>query len=331
MTQRELVTINPRRATSESTAIDATGDDDAFTEISERVTGEIPVERILEEAQAAGNAEPVAPAAAPAVATAAVPAPSPPPPPPPPAAPTTVVAPTPTVLPPPVNGARTRPPPSRVAVSTSDVIDEPRRMTPYLISAAAAVAAIVILWLAMRNDDDGHRAAQATEPPVGARPDARRGEPATVTDAAGGEPQPVDAAQAEAAIDAPTARPVDASQAKPDKRAQAKELAKEAAELVEDGQLERGLAVADKSLALSKNATAYMAKADALRRMNRTDEAIAAVDQAIARRGGRRAWRLKINILAAARRTDQAREVIVEYLDRFPDAPDADELRKRIE
>ncbi len=332
-TQRELVTIKPRRASSEIPAIDAVGDDDAFTEISERITGEIPVEELLEEAAAMGGTPSVAPTPVaatpkeppPPIVAAPVPAPREPTPP--------VVISAPKVLPPPVNGARARLSGPSVAITTSETTDEPRSMMPYVVAALVAVAAVLILIFAMRrgDDDDGGSSAAVTDPGTGkARPDARTGSAKTPVIDAGTTDETADGPIAEAVVDAPAAAPAVDAAPKVDKRKQAKELAKEADDLVEDGQLERGLALAEKSLGVTKTAAGYMAKAKALRRMGRTDDAIDAVDQAIHRKGGKTAWRLKINILTGASRTEEATQVILDYLDRWPDADDADELRRRI-
>lgn len=306
-THREMLTIQPRkheRASRQVVAID--GDpDDAFTDVSERVTGEIPVAEMLD---AGGPVTPPTPL--PAIA---------------------------------VDRARSLPPPPRrtppaIAAATADDPDADRRRgaAGYAIAAILALAAVGILWASMRDKDPPARSGggagpgtagttlASTGPADAARPVASAPPDAPPPDAPAPDASPPDAAPR---VDATPA--LDAA-ADPKKRA--RELVRKARLAVDDGRYEAALALIDEARELGPSADAYVVRADALRRMGRVDDAIAAVELAIRMRPRHAdAWKMKGNILSGAGRPAEARPAFEKYLELAPDRPDAAEIRARLE
>jgi DNA-binding response OmpR family regulator len=115
------------------------------------------------------------------------------------------------------------------------------------------------------------------------------------------------------------------------RKADAAALRDAASESLADSDYEAAIELADKSLALIKSARTYLIKADALRKLDRVDEAIATVDAAIAR-GQRYApsWELKGRILWGQRRTEEARAAFEKYLELKPTGSTADRIRELI-
>ena len=292
-TQRELVTIKPKRARGED-------DENEFDTPSDRVT-------------------PVDIPSLPRLDSVIV-APQPPAPP----APVTLPEPPP-VAPRPRNGV-----PARAAVPVDR--DDPRSARfAYGLAAAAGLAGVLVLWLALRGGDDG----EAADRRAAAAVDAAQGTTVVTPappDAIAAVAPPVDAAPP---IDA--ARPIDAApraDAAPvvDERKQARDLARQARRAISDARYDEAIALVDESLALSKSASTYVIKADALRRMGRIDDALAAVELAIQRSPRYAdAWKMKGNILWGAGRSDEARPALETYLELAPDGDDAESIRARLQ
>ncbi len=88
---------------------------------------------------------------------------------------------------------------------------------------------------------------------------------------------------------------------------------------LDDGDADRALQLADDSLRLRGSARGHVMRADALRRLDRSDEALAAADRAIAlTRSYAPAWYTKGAILWSVRRYDEARPVFETYLEMQP-------------
>jgi CheY-like chemotaxis protein len=175
-------------------------------------------------------------------------------------------------------------------------------------------------------------AAQVVEaPPDAAPPDARQ--VAAVVDAR----PPVDARQVAAVVDARP--PVDAAQvaAVVDAGAPAavdagvkvyEQLLEKAKAALDDDDLDNALAFVDKSVADKPTPRAYVVRADVLRRMSRTDEALAACDSALAMASRYApALSMKGKILWAVRRYDEARDVYQRFLEIQPSGAEADRIR----
>jgi uncharacterized protein with PIN domain len=153
---------------------------------------------------------------------------------------------------------------------------------------------------------------------VAQRPDAAVATP----DAAQIVTVPKDAAQVAVA-------PVDA--AVDEKAKEAKALYDKAHAALEDGDAATAVTLLDQSLALKKSARTYMEKARALQRLQKIDEAVAAADDAIKARGGAAAVEQKGMILWAAQRYPEARTVFEQYLEQYPTGKKVDQIRALLE
>ena len=159
-----------------------------------------------------------------------------------------------------------------------------RRASPVEQPVATADAAVI----------DGGAVAPA--PP----PDGAVSGPVATPDAA---PVSVDAAGAPA-VDAA----IDAAASTEDRAAQAKALLDQANDAIQEGAFDRALSAADSSLALRKTPRAYLARAKALQRLDRIDDALAAIaaaEQMAPKYAS--VFELRGRILWAARRKDEAR------------------------
>jgi tetratricopeptide (TPR) repeat protein len=152
-----------------------------------------------------------------------------------------------------------------------------------------------------------------------------------------------DASEAAAPLDA-AARPVDAGvpvdaaprpvdagvptstvDAGPDWRAK---LAQSRSAL-DDGDAALALQLADESLRMRTSARGHVARAEALRRLDRAADAIAAADKAISvTRSYAPAWYIKGQILWSVRRYDDARPVFETFLELQPTGASADNARE---
>jgi hypothetical protein len=114
-----------------------------------------------------------------------------------------------------------------------------------------------------------------------------------------------------------------------DKSAQAKALLEKANDAISEGAFERALRAADASLALRKTPRAHLARARALQRLDRVDEALAAINAA-EQLGPKFAsvFELRGRILWAIRRKDEARHQFSLFLQLEPDGARAAQVRK---
>jgi len=232
---------------------------------------------------------------------------------------------------------RTLPPPPTRPVTATDEDLEPPTTGPRWGAIVVGGLAVALLTFVIV------RAGKSSKPAAGAPPDA--GALVAVPDAgfAIAEPDaassrtdaapPVDAA---APVDA--ASPVDAGpraadasvtpsavDAGPDWRAK---LAQSRAAL-SDGDAALALSLADEALAERTSARGHVARAEALRRLDRPDEALAAADRAIQVTGNyAAAWYVKGSILWSVRRYDEARPAFRRYLELQPTGDSADNARE---
>jgi hypothetical protein len=173
------------------------------------------------------------------------------------------------------------------------------------------------------------RASAGTGPIDVSRPDAAVPVATTAVGAAApqlppdaAQPAPPDARENPDAREKPDAEPRDAA---PGYR-QYREAAQAA---LDDNDYEAALELADKSLVLAKGARTYLIKADALRRLDRIDEALATVETAIAFKPDYApSWEMKGRILWGARRLDEGRAAYEEYLRLRPDGATSDRIRE---
>ena len=167
--------------------------------------------------------------------------------------------------------------------------------------------------VAIVSVDAGRRAVEAEVPDAAPSPDA-----AIARDAS-----PVDAARLPDAAPSP-----DAARTGPDAGDDYKSALEKARRSLDDGDYEAALAMADLSLTMRRSARAYIVRADALRRLGRTDPAVAAIDLAIkANPSYPPAWELKGKILWGARRYAEARPAYEQYLKLEPKGETADTVR----
>jgi tetratricopeptide (TPR) repeat protein len=139
---------------------------------------------------------------------------------------------------------------------------------------------------------------------------------------------PADAAPGRRIDAGPEAALVDAGV---DRKATAKALLKKAKAALSDGYPAQALSLINESLSEKATADGYVVKADILRRMGMTDDAVGAIDLAIKMKPKyAKAWKMKGNILSGAGRADEARPAFEEFLRLAPDDPDAESIRERI-
>jgi tetratricopeptide (TPR) repeat protein len=141
----------------------------------------------------------------------------------------------------------------------------------------------------------------------------------------------VDAGPAPAAVDAGAS--VDAAPSgSEDRTTQASSLLEKANDAIQEGDFERALRAADASLAVKKLPKAYLARAKALQRLDRIDEALAAIAAAekLAPRSPN-VFELRGRILWAARRKEEARQQFELFLEVEPDGPRAAQIKRFLE
>ena len=238
--------------------------------------------------------------------------------------------------------ARTLPPPPTKPVTPAERLppnQQGPRWPAIVVGALAVMALAFVIVRAGRSDkkravvDAGTIAAAIDAGGLDAvdiRPalaidagvaDARRAIDAGGVDAGGVDaPRPIDAG---VPVDARAARPtVDAG---PDWR---QKLVESRAAL-DDGDAELALQLADEAFAMRKSARAQVARAEALRRLDRIDDALAAADKALAlTRDYAPAWYIKGSILWSVRRYDDARPMFEVYLELQPTGANADTARE---
>ncbi len=113
--------------------------------------------------------------------------------------------------------------------------------------------------------------------------------------------------------------------------AQAKVLSEQAHDAIQEGDFDRALTLANASLKLRKTARTFLVRAQALQRLDRVDEALDSVDSAAKVAPDYAAvWELRGNILWAARRRAEALEAYDKFLQIEPDGPRAAQVKRRI-
>ncbi len=240
---------------------------------------------------------------------------------------------------------------------------EPRARGPGALTIAAMLIAValagtaVFMWVSKQrgNKREDHRVVaivqdgavpdgQAAIEPAGLVPDARlavdagtvvrdaRPSDAGALDAPAFDARPPDALQA-VLVDA-GAVPGDAIIAKLDPVGQSNQMLKQSRDALDENDAQAALDFADKALQFRKVPKAYVARAQALERLGRIDEAIDAIDLAIdiGKRSGSEysaGWATRGRILWNARRKDEARAAFLHYLELDPN--DTAKVRKFID
>ena len=97
---------------------------------------------------------------------------------------------------------------------------------------------------------------------------------------------------------------------------------------LESGNASLALVQANKSLALVKNARAFLLKASALQKLGHPDEALASIDGALALEGGYApTWQQKGQLLWSLGRHDEAKKAFTRFLELSPTGSAADHIR----
>lgn len=214
----------------------------------------------------------------------------------------------------------------------------PRRIGVGTIAAVAAAAVLAVVAVKVKAREPAPTGPSG-RPLAIPTPAVDAGEPTPTPDAAEPTPPP-DAMTAAAPIDAPALAAVDAAPSAPadaalDPMKEAKQLYEQAFAAIEEQDYAKALTLADQSLRLRKTARTYLVKATALQRLGKVDDAVDAIDLAIDifRRNGTdsgAAWAQKGRILWAAGRKDEARVAFTHYLALDPNSPDAAAIHKMI-
>jgi hypothetical protein len=232
---------------------------------------------------------------------------------------------------------RTLPPPPAKPVTPAERLppnQQGPRWPSIAIGALAVAALAFVIVKASRRPSKGGAGSVADARPAAVAADAGirpamsidAPEPRSPVDAAPADaaPRPVDAAPADAAprpVDA-GAPPIDAGPSDRSKLAQSRAA-------LDDGDAEAALRFADEAFAIRRTARAQVARAEALRRLDRATDAVAAADAAIGiSRGYAAAWYIKGSILWSVRRYDEARPVFETYLELQPTGSAADTARE---
>lgn len=178
----------------------------------------------------------------------------------------------------------------------------------------------------------GELHAPAIEPGSAARePSAARGAPASDANpkasasTGSAEPSAVRRGEHESAHALASAKRASVA----DRLAQARVLVEEANDAIQEGQHERALRAADASLALRRTARGNLARAKALQRLGRVEDALAAVTAAerIAPKYAT-VYELRGRILWATRRRDEARVAFERFLELEPTGQRAAQIQK---
>jgi len=234
-------------------------------------------------------------------------------------------------------GRELPPPPPRQLTASGVRRDSGPGLSAILLIVLAAVLAGIAVYLRL------HRSrARSVTAPIDAivvvqdaaqlaapTPDAAE-VPAVDAGAAGGTG---DAAVAETPRDAavPIETPKDAA-APPPKRddlAQARKLAQQATDALQEGDFARARALADSSLAVRRTARGYIVLAQAEQRLGHLDAAIEALDKAQkAAPGVSAVYEQRGRILWAAGRKDEAREAFQKFLEMDPENPRAAQIQR---
>jgi len=140
----------------------------------------------------------------------------------------------------------------------------------------------------------------------------------------GAAPVLLDAGSVVVSVDAPPAGGADA--AAPSKKY--RDLLSKARAAIDEGDAEAALRLATESILDKPTGKGYITKADALRRLGRTDEAIAAINNALRMASDfAPAWEMKGRILWGAKRTAEATAAFERFLELEPKGERADGIR----
>ncbi len=124
----------------------------------------------------------------------------------------------------------------------------------------------------------------------------------------------------------------DAGVAAPDKGKEAAALATKARAALAEGEAQQALDLFDQALKLKKDKRTYVDRGRALHNLGRTDEAVASIDEAIKMSESyAQAWEQKGKILWSAQRYGEARTALEMYLQLQPDGPSAETIRKMLD
>jgi CheY-like chemotaxis protein len=111
-----------------------------------------------------------------------------------------------------------------------------------------------------------------------------------------------------------------------------RKLLEEARAALDDGDLDQALTLVERSLADKPTSRALVVKADVLRRQSRVDDALAAIGRAIDLNAGYApAWSMKGKILWAVRRYDEAKVAYGRFLEISPRGDEADRVRELLQ
>jgi CheY-like chemotaxis protein len=201
-----------------------------------------------------------------------------------------------------------------------------RKPKKVVTTADDAAVAEVLDAVEMQSPD---AAVVATQPDAAiAKPDAMAPDAAVPVDAA---VAPVDATIAMAPDAGITVvGPTDAGA--PDPAVQAKQLSVQAQEALKESDFARALELAEASLKLRRTARTNIIRAQALQRLGRVDDAIATMESAIKLAPGYAAnYEVLGSILWAAQRYDEATKHYVHYLEQWPDGEKSLMIQKRLD
>jgi tetratricopeptide (TPR) repeat protein len=152
--------------------------------------------------------------------------------------------------------------------------------------------------------------------------DANTTSPAIVVD--GGSLAPSDAPTTVVTVDASTT--LVTTDAAPSKKY--RDLLSKARAAIDEGDAETALRLATESILDKPTGKGYITKADALRRLGRTEEAIAAINNALRMASDfAPAWEMKGRILWGAKRTAEATSAFERFLELEPKGERADGIR----
>ncbi len=203
-----------------------------------------------------------------------------------------------------------------------------RQRGPGLLVITLGVVAAVLAGMAIYLFIHKH----LTKAPLASAPADAAMQRAIVVDASEvALPPPIDATPAP---DAATAVVVDAGAAPlpVDKNKEASALRDQANAALDEGDADRALDLANRSIKLRRTAQAYLARGRALERLNHLDQALESFDQALELAPTFAAtWQAKGMALWSARRRDEARTTLEEYLKLAPGAKDAATLRQMLD
>jgi DNA-binding response OmpR family regulator len=117
-----------------------------------------------------------------------------------------------------------------------------------------------------------------------------------------------------------------------DKAKDARDLMEKAHDAIDEGDYEKALSLTEASLKLRKTARTYLVRAQALQRLDRVDDALQSVDEAMKIIADYApAWELRGMILWSARRYDDARAALTRYLELEPNGKSAPAVRRLLQ